>query len=207
MLNNIEQALINYQAKPISQKRIYAVLLPLIKVKNDWHVLYEVRSEQVPQPGDVSFPGGAVEANEPLVQAAIRETTEELNISENQIQILGEIDYIVNAQATIYCFVGRLLIDNYQQITPNEEVAKIFSVSLKDLINHPPRYYQLASEIVPNEDFPFNKIRNGKQYRFSQRSNAIPFYDLTDETIWGMTAQFTHRFTQIITQNKNNNVE
>lgn len=207
MLNNIEQALISYQAKPISQKRIYAVLLPLIKVKNEWHVLYEVRSEQVPQPGDVSFPGGAVEANESLVQAAIRETTEELNISENQIQILGEIDYIVNAQATIHCFVGRLLIDDYQQITPNEEVAKIFSVSLKDLINHPPRYYQLASEIVPNEDFPFNKIRNGKQYRFSQHSNAIPFYDLTDETIWGMTAQFTHRFTQIITQNKNNNVE
>ncbi|HJF16808.1 MAG TPA: NUDIX domain-containing protein, partial [Globicatella sulfidifaciens] len=102
MLNNIEQALINYQAKPISQKRIYAVLLPLIKVKNEWHVLYEVRSEQVPQPGDVSFPGGAVEANESLVQAAIRETTEELNISENQIQILGEIDYIVNAQATIH---------------------------------------------------------------------------------------------------------
>lgn len=175
MLNNIEQALISYQAKPISQKRIYAVLLPLIKVKNEWHVLYEVRSEQVPQPGDVSFPGGAVEANESLIQAAIRETTEELNISENQIQILGEIDYIVNAQATIHCFVGRLLIDDYQQITPNEEVAKIFSVSLKDLINHPPRYYQLASEIVPNEDFPFNKIRNGKQYRFSQRSNAIPF--------------------------------
>lgn len=207
MLNIIEQALISYQAKPISQKRIYAVLLPLIKVKNEWHVLYEVRSEQVPQPGDVSFPGGAVEANESLVQAAIRETTEELNISENQIQILGEIDYIVNGQATIHCFVGRLLIDDYQQITPNEEVAKIFSVSLKDLINHPPRYYQLASEIVPNEDFPFNKIRNGKQYRFSQHSNAIPFYDLTDETIWGMTAQFTHRFTQIITQNKNNNVE
>ncbi|NLJ18504.1 CoA pyrophosphatase [Globicatella sulfidifaciens] len=207
MLNNIEQALMSYQAKPISQKRTYAVLLPLIEVNHEWHVLYEVRSEHVPQPGDVSFPGGAVEANESLEQAAIRETTEELNLSENQIQILGEIDYIVNAQSTIHCFIGRLLIDDYQQITPNEEVAKLFSVSLKDLINHPPRYYKLATEIVPNEEFPFNKIRNGKQYRFSSRGSSIPFYDLTEDTIWGMTAQLTHRFTQIITETQNNNVE
>lgn len=198
MLNQLIEALAEYQVKPINQKKEYAVLLPLIYFENEWHILYEVRSEDVPQPGDVSFPGGAVEQGETYLNAAIRETTEELQIEAEQIQVLGEIDYIVNSQSTIRCFIGNLLISDWTKIQPNEEVAKLFTVSLNMLLTHPPKYYPLFFEMSQNDSFPFHRIRHGYEYQFSTQNRSIPFYDLSDENIWGMTAQFTHRFTEIL---------
>ncbi|MGZ7204724.1 coenzyme A pyrophosphatase, partial [Streptococcus pyogenes] len=36
---------------------------------------------------------------------------------------------------------------------------------------------------------------------FSEQARTIPFYDENGETIWGMTALFTHRFTEILKEN------
>lgn len=60
---------------------------------DQWQVLYQVRSESISQPGEVSFPGGGVEEGETPQQAAVREAVEELNIQSEQIDILGEIDF------------------------------------------------------------------------------------------------------------------
>lgn len=86
-----------YQAKPLGEEKRYAVFLPLILVNDDWHVLYEVRSQHISQPGEVSFPGGQVENQETLQEAAIRETVEELTVDASQIQLWGEIDYLVQS--------------------------------------------------------------------------------------------------------------
>ncbi|ABF36910.1 hypothetical protein MGAS2096_Spy1858 [Streptococcus pyogenes MGAS2096] len=43
--------------KTTREEKRYAVFLPLILVNDDWHVLYEVRSQHISQPGEVSFPG------------------------------------------------------------------------------------------------------------------------------------------------------
>ncbi|TNY48422.1 coenzyme A pyrophosphatase, partial [Streptococcus pyogenes] len=42
------------------------------------------------------------------------------------------------------------------------------------------------------------RIRHGKDYQFSQQYRSIPFYENLEETIWGMTAQFTHCFIEIL---------
>lgn len=49
--------------------------------------MYEIRSQHVSQPGEVSFPGGRVEEGETYQQAAIRETVEELNIEPEQVHV------------------------------------------------------------------------------------------------------------------------
>ena len=56
----IKDKLAHYEPKPLGEKGRYAVLLPLIyDVKTDkYQILYQVRSEHISQPGEVSFPGG-----------------------------------------------------------------------------------------------------------------------------------------------------
>lgn len=201
MQNQIKDIFKHYQAKPIGETRRYAVLLPLIKVEGEWHVLYEVRSETISQPGEVSFPGGRVEENESLKEAVIRETMEELNLSESDITIYGEMDYMVNDSRTIHCFIGELTVDNWENITPNEEVAKLFTIPLQKLIEEDPTYYKLIMDVNPNQEFPFDRIRNGANYKFNHYRRDIPFYEITEENLWGMTALFTHRFTEIIEKN------
>ncbi|MFC3928596.1 NUDIX hydrolase [Streptococcus caprae] len=200
MLESIRERLQGRVPHPIDERRTYAVLLPLITISGQWHVLYQVRSQLVPQPGEVAFPGGQVEAGEGLQAAAIRETCEELNLSSDRIQILGEIDYMVNGARTIHCFIGILDIDDWTQLKPNqEEVERLFTVPLADLLDKEPRYYTLRSKVIPDADFPFDRITNGPAYDFKEHQRSVPFYDGLPENLWGMTALFTHRFIQIIT--------
>ena len=59
-MKKIRQIIQHYDAKALGVQRGYAVLLPLIKIKDEWHVLYEVRSKHISQPGETSFPGDAL---------------------------------------------------------------------------------------------------------------------------------------------------
>ena len=143
-------------------------------------------------------PAGHVESGETLIEAAIRETMEELKLPSQKIDLWGEIDYLVSNQQTIHCFVGQLFVENWQSIQPNEEVERLFTIPLEKLKNQPPTYYRLETEVQATGDFPFERIRNGRKYKFSHYDRRIPFYDIGDENLWGMTAQFTHRFTEIL---------
>lgn len=200
MTDQLQALLKDYKPQPLGEKRSYAVFLPLVWSDNQWQVLYEIRSESISQPGEVSFPGGRVEVGETPQQAAVREVMEELNIQPEQIDILGEIDYLVLERSTIHCFVGRVNLD-WTTILPNEEVARIFTVPLSTLLTTQPVYYQLDSQIVPDCDFPFERLRGGVDYPFSHHKRSVPFYENLPENIWGMTAQFTHRFTEIVKSN------
>ncbi|TCD45579.1 coenzyme A pyrophosphatase [Streptococcus sp. X16XC17] len=131
-----------------------------------------------------------------LRQAAIRETVEELQISEDTIEILGEIDYIVHPDRIIHCLVGKLHIQDWTTIVPNEEVERLFTVPLSQLLENGPTYYCLDTVIEKDSNFPFERIQNGVDYKFSHYQRNIPFYECLPENIWGMTAQFTHRFTE-----------
>ena len=68
----------------------FAVLIPLIKKEDGYHVLFEVRARHLnKQPGEVCFPGGKVEPGETTYEAAVRETTEELFIQREHIESSG----------------------------------------------------------------------------------------------------------------------
>ncbi|HEM5111436.1 NUDIX hydrolase [Streptococcus suis] len=200
MTDQLQALLKDYQPQPLGEKRSYAVFLPLVWSDNQWQVLYEIRSESISQPGEVSFPGGGIDEGETAEEAAVREVMEELNIQPEQIDILGEIDYLVLERSTVHCFVGRLNLD-WTTILPNEEVARIFTVPLSTLLTTQPVYYQLDSQIVPDCDFPFERLRGGVDYPFSHHKRSVPFYENLPENIWGMTAQFTHRFVEIVKNN------
>lgn len=200
MLEKIKRRIEKHQAQPIGEQRTFAVFLPLVKVDEEWHVLYEVRSNHISQPGETSFPGGAVEEGESFEEAAVRETMEELNVSKDAIEVYGEIDFIFNQSHHIRCFVGELKHINPDQLQPNEEVASVFTIPLRYLKENEPEYHTVTLKTEYNHDFPFELISNSKKYKFCKRKHKVPFYRLPNQFLWGFTADFTHRFIEIISE-------
>ena len=179
----------------------YSVLIPLIKVEEQWNVIFELRSMNMnTQPGEISFPGGKVEEGESFKQAAIRETTEELRIVEQNIEVLGELDYLVSpSNINIYCFLGVISGINVDKINPNpKEVDHIFTVPLEYFLETEPKIYKLNLETKYNSEFPYNLIPNGKDYDFSKVVNKVCFYEYKDYIIWGYTAKMIKNFIEIL---------
>lgn len=195
----IKQAILNYRAEPLGKQKHFSVLIPLFEKEGEWHLLYEVRSDLISQPGDTSFPGGKVEEGESYSEAAVRETVEELQIDSAQIELIGELDYIVNDGIIIHAFVGVLNCFDLEKAEPNAEVSYLFPLSLDFLMTNEPTYHPVELEIKLTEDFPFHLMANGENYQFRQTYHAIPFYNLPNgEFLWGYTANLTHRFIEII---------
>lgn len=198
MIEKIQAILSEHKSEPLGKKRKFSVMLPLIMRNGEWHILYEVRSNHISQPGETSFPGGAVEEGESFEAAAIREMMEELNIPREAIHVLGEVDYIVNEYAVIHCFVSKLDVA-FEDIHFNEEVAELFTIPVRYFEANHPTYYTTKFILEHPEDFPFHLIPNGKEYRFKVGNHLIPFYDLNGHSLWGYTANLTDHFIELIT--------
>src|SRR5262245_2174146 len=69
-----------------------AVLLALHKTMSGWSIPAIVRPETMKaHAGQVSLPGGLVEADETVVQTALREFEEELGTAAKQMQVVGQL--------------------------------------------------------------------------------------------------------------------
>lgn len=198
MINTIKNKLDSYNPQPLGIKKHFSVLLPLIKVDGEWHIVYEKRGSSISQPGETSFPGGALEEGETYKKAAIRETQEELNLNSDNIVVLGEIDYIAAPSHIIRCFVGELVDVTVDSIKPNEEVERVFTIPVSYFLKNEPEFHQVDVKIEHNDDFPFELISNGNAHKWTSRQQSIPFYRLKDNFLWGYTADMTHRFSDIL---------
>lgn len=198
MIDKIEQILKEYEPAPLGEQRLFSVLLPLIQHNGEWHVLYEVRSQKISQPGETAFPGGSIEEGENFEEAAVRETMEELNLKKENIRVLGEIDYIVSEFAVIHCFVGEILDVTLEQIRFNEEVEELFVIPLDYLLENKPHYYSSEFHWKHPDNFPYHLLPDGKNYRFRPGKHYIPFYHLEEYSLWGFTANMTDCFINLI---------
>jgi 8-oxo-dGTP pyrophosphatase MutT (NUDIX family) len=72
--------------------RAAAGLILLYPVDGIAHIVLTVRSSHLPShAGQVSLPGGAVEAGETIEQAALREAREEVGLDPAQVRLLGRL--------------------------------------------------------------------------------------------------------------------
>ncbi|MDO4778555.1 MAG: CoA pyrophosphatase [Tissierellia bacterium] len=200
-LGKIKSYLKNYQPKPVDIRNEFAVAIPLIfnKTKQRWELVYEVRSRNINQPSEISFPGGKLENDEEFSEAAIRETMEELNLSKENVDILGELDYIVTpGNLIIKSFLTVIKDIEFNQINYNrDEVEKLFTVPLDYFLNEDPLVSTLTMTVDQSEDFPYELIPNGRNYNFAKGKNHVTFYKYKDYIIWGFTAKITKRFIEI----------
>lgn len=200
-LDNIYNRLKSRMPSPEGKYKSYAILIPLIYVNGDIHLLFEVRSENLKtQPGEICFPGGKIEENESALESAIRETCEELNINESDIEIIGQTDYIVTPfNLILHPFVGLIKNIDLKDINYSpDEVDSIFTVPIDFFINNTPETYFVKSKLEISDDFPFEKIQNGKVYNFRSGKYPIYFYEYDKYIIWGMTARIINNLICIL---------
>ncbi|WP_404332986.1 NUDIX hydrolase [Mesobacillus maritimus] len=176
-----------------------SVLLPLVEKDGETHVLFEVRASHMRrQPNEVCFPGGKLDKNDQSeMHCAIRETTEELGIQEQDITDVIPLDYLVSAFGTIiYPFVG--FIDDLTKLRPNpDEVGNVFTVPLSYLQQTEPDRYKINFEVKPEDGFPFNLIVGGENYNWQTRHVDELFYTYEGNVIWGLTARILTHFLEL----------
>lgn len=183
----------------------YAILLPIIQKEEGTHILFEVRSLKLRrQPGEICFPGGRIDANDQNEKsAAIRETLEELGLNKMDISDVYPLDYLISPFGMIlYPFVG--FIKNTKAIKPNpSEVEEIFTVPLSFFLENEPKIFQVKLQPVPEEDFPYDLIVGGENYRWQPRQMDEHFYLYENRVIWGLTAKILAHFIDILKDKDN----
>ncbi len=179
----------------------FAILLPLIEKDNETHVLFEVRSNHLRrQPGDICFPGGKIEGDDPNAkEAAIRETTEELGIQAADLEDVHPLDYIVSPFGMIVYPYAGYISQPAANIKPNpEEVQEVFTVPLSFFMKTEPRVHYVNFQAQPEENFPYELIAGGRDYNWRTRQIEEYFYLYEDKVIWGLTASVLAHFVEMI---------
>ena len=81
---------------PLETKAVVAaaVLVPLVERPEGMTVLLTRRAEHLnDHPGQISFPGGRIEAyDKDVIDAALRETEEEIGLDRSHIEVVGCLD-------------------------------------------------------------------------------------------------------------------
>lgn len=134
--------------------------------------------------GQIAFPGGRAEDTDPdLKYTALRETQEEVGISIEDVEIIGNLTnvYISPSNYLVTPFVG------YLPYPPNflineREVQKVIQM---DILN---------TEKV---------VKSTKKIMYSNGlSLQTPFYDVAGHTIWGATAMMMSEFIVVTEKTK-----
>lgn len=176
-----------------------AVCIPLIRTERGYDILFEIRSAKIDsQPGDICLPGGMVESGEEPKEAALREICEELLIEPSQIQMLGLTDLLLMPSLVIYPYA--VMLSDYEETYSSDEVEKVFRVPLDFFRTHKPEVYQIEMPVVPPEDFPYDRIVGGRDYRWRRRIDEIYFYKYGNYNIWGLTAKIMDSFRKVLDQ-------
>ena len=167
----------------------YAVLVPWVETESGEALLLEVRSQHVPQPGEVCFPGGRVERGESVADAAVRETCEELGLRLEQIGAVTELEPLVMGDGRkVYPVSARLNIDGINGLELSEcEVAEVFLLPAAWLSENAPAHFDLAS--TADEDLP--EILRGylAHYGDYRHTGETDYLEYEGHGIWGLTAR------------------
>jgi 8-oxo-dGTP pyrophosphatase MutT (NUDIX family) len=147
-----------------------AVLVPVIDDGDDARVIFTQRTKTLRNhSGQISFPGGGIDAQDRSPEeAALRETEEEIGMSRRFIETVGRMpDYISGTGFRIKPVLA--VVRPGFTLTPNPaEVDEVFEVPLSFLMN------------------PANHSRGSRMFQGRERF----FYEMPygERYIWGITA-------------------
>lgn len=158
-----------------------AVLLPLIRLKGQWHLVYTLRSVRLhDHSGQVSFPGGSWEPSDAnLIETALRESKEEIGLDPAAVKVMGCMAEM--AMITRFMVTPVVGIVNWPTpLTVNpDEVDRVFSIPLDWLADPANREYR-------------NHTNRGIDF------DMLYFKKYDGETVWGATAGMTLDFLRLI---------
>lgn len=157
-----------------------AVLILLFEQDSDIHFVLTERTHTVEHHrGQISLPGGVQENDEDFSFTAKRETHEEIGINPDEVDIIGELSslFVFASGFTIQPYIG-IFNSVFEPIPAPNEVASVFSVPIKDLIN---------DENMKREH------RNILGYDVD-----VPYFHFNDHKVWGATAMILSEFKTVL---------
>jgi len=167
------------QTPPPVGSRASAVLVPIFDGPSGPEVVLTRRSQVLTShKGEVSFPGGRVDAGETFIQAAIREAYEEINLEPSHVQVIGEMNALSTYVSNSHIVPVLAYLETPPSMTAvNAEVDRVFSVALTELVRDD-TYVEEHWGTPPNQ-------------------HQIHFFHLDDETVWGATGKMLHQLINI----------
>jgi 8-oxo-dGTP pyrophosphatase MutT (NUDIX family) len=160
-----------------------AVLVPLYFHREELHVIFTKRTDRVQSHrGEVSFPGGAMDATDPdLTFTALREAQEEVGLDPAHVSIIGRIDDIVTiSDFHVSAYVGEIdpSTSPYVWVPAEAEVAAMIEAPLSHLRD-------------PRNLIEVPRTRNGELVL----QDGIQF---DDHIIWGATYRMLRNFMDVV---------
>ena len=160
-------------------QRRAAVMLPFVERESGWHLIYTQRPETMPNhAGQISFPGGKVEAGETSLEGAIRETEEEIGLGAEALTPIGRLPSFDASGAFRVTPFAALVDPDAPLVIDPHEVADAFEVPLSFLMD------------------PSNHVSKRRSWGEETFDVWYMPYDGPDgvhRNIWGMTAGMTRR--------------
>ena len=156
-----------------------AVLVPMHGwPENPGLVFTERRSDLKRHAGEISFPGGRRDGDEPLLDTALREAEEEIGLSRERVEPIGQLDlYITRTGFEVTPVVA--FVDPPAAFAADPfEVAEIFEVPLAFIVD------------------PANHQRHSRV--FAGRPRSFYVFPWRDYYIWGATAGMLVNLAEVL---------
>ncbi|MEP7046261.1 MAG: CoA pyrophosphatase [Ilumatobacteraceae bacterium] len=164
---------------PAGRLRESAVLVLLTDGADGAEVLVTRRSQVVTNHrGEISFPGGRVDAGETFEVAALREAHEEVALDPGVVELHGRLDPISTPVSSSFIVPVIATVETHPSLTAAaDEVDRILWVPLAEL----------------------TRVDTFREEMWKRDGDTRPifFFELDDETIWGATARVLHQLLRV----------
>jgi 8-oxo-dGTP pyrophosphatase MutT (NUDIX family) len=140
--------------------------------------LLERPKEMRHHPGQIALPGGGLDAGETALEAALRETREELGVSVDAASIYGSLSPIFAHPSNYWVYPFAACVETLPGYKLNGgEASSFFEVSLPELLD-------------PSNRSTFPLYRNGRTW-------DVPCFRFGGKIVWGLTAMILAEFIHI----------
>lgn len=172
--------LLNYTSVSHSAKLNSVMLLLTGNSFDNMELVMTLRSHLLPtHAGQLSLPGGRIENGESVIEAALRETEEEIGISKDIPEIIGTLSplFVPHTNNDIRSVVGYMR-EKEPFVLQTSEVDEAFYIPVSELVNP--------------DSLSF------KTWTLRDRAFVVPCWLVHKTPLWGATAMILSEFIEIV---------